>query len=308
MTAFLEPTADCGVIVGRFQVAELHPGHRDLIDRVCDRHRKVVILLGVSPVANTANNPLDFESRKSMILQVYPQVTVLYVKDTHDDALWTKAVDGIIGDILTPTQSALLYGSRDSFIKHYEGRWPTYELPAYVPEQSGTAIRAEIGRESRNSLDWRAGVIWASRNRYPTVFTTVDIAVFRPNYEQVLLGHKPGEEGWRFIGGFTDPSSYDFETDAQREVMEETGIHLRNLIFLRSFKVDDWRYAGEVDCIKTLLFAATTKEEAVAADDIDSVRWFSIDDLDPGFSPIVVPAHRRLASTAFIYALNQRNK
>lgn len=40
------PTADCGVIVGRFQVAELHEGHRALIEGVMGRHKKVIILLG----------------------------------------------------------------------------------------------------------------------------------------------------------------------------------------------------------------------------------------------------------------------
>ena len=36
-----------GVIVGRFQVAELTVGHHDLIQSVIDRHEKVYVFLGI---------------------------------------------------------------------------------------------------------------------------------------------------------------------------------------------------------------------------------------------------------------------
>ena len=36
-----------GVIVGRFQVPELHRMHHDLIQSVIDRHEKVYIFLGI---------------------------------------------------------------------------------------------------------------------------------------------------------------------------------------------------------------------------------------------------------------------
>lgn len=302
-----EPTADCGVIVGRFQVAEIHQGHRSLIENVLSRHRKVVVLLGIAPLSNSINNPLDFESRKQMLLSAYPSLTVLYVKDVNDDALWSKQVDSIIGDVLSPTQTALLYGSRDSFISHYSGRFDTYELPT-EHTLSGTEIRASIGREAKDSPEWRAGVIWASRNRFPVSYQTVDIAIFNPDYTQMLLGQKSDEAGWRLVGGFADPCSSSLEEDAHREVMEEAGVAIRNLAYVRSFVIDDWRYRNEPDCIKTALFVAVTDavDDAVGADDIARVRWFDLAELNPADQWRIMPLHRVLVTHALMRAAHIR--
>lgn len=298
-----EPTADCGVIIGRFQVAELHEGHKELIDKVQSRHKKVVILLGIAPIANSINNPLDFETRKQMILSEYPKVTVLYVLDVNDDEQWSKAVDSTLSHILSPTQSALLYGSRDSFIKHYSGRFDTYELPTQHV-RSGTEMREEIAREARDSADFRAGVIWASRNRYPTSFQTVDVAIFNEDYTQMLLGQKRHESGWRLIGGFADPRSKSLEDDARREVAEEANIKITHLQYVKSFQVDDWRYSQEPDCIKTALFVAVidSSTEPVAGDDIERVCWFNLNELDPTNQWRVMPIHRNLVTAALARA------
>lgn len=248
------------------------------------------------------NNPLDFESRKQMICSAYPSATVLYVKDMNNDAVWSKTVDSVVSDVLGPTQSALLYGSRDSFIKHYSGRFDTYELPS-AHTKPGTAYREEIGREAKDSADWRAGVIWASRNRFPISYQTVDIAVFSPDYSQMLLGKRSSETGWRLIGGFADPFSQSLEDDAQRESMEEAGIKLDNLTYVRSFVIDDWRYLNEPDCVKTALFIATTStEHPQGDDDIDRVCWFSRTELDPTASNNIVPEHRTLVTHALMRA------
>jgi len=64
---------DVGIIIGRFQVHQLTQAHKELIQFVIDRHTKVVIFLGLSPLLVTRNNPLDFESRKQMILKEFPK-------------------------------------------------------------------------------------------------------------------------------------------------------------------------------------------------------------------------------------------
>lgn len=301
------PTADVGVIVGRFQVAELHEGHRNLIDSVVERHRKVIIVLGLAPVANTGNNPLDFESRKQMLLAEYPQANVLYVMDVNNDEAWSKALDKTVGDIVSPTQSVLLYGSRDSFIQYYTGRYDTYELPDHHAT-SGTEVRMEIARQARDSADWRAGVIWASRNRWPTCFTTVDVAIFSPDYSRILLGKKAHEKGWRLIGGFTDPGSKTLEEDVKREAEEEASVTLKGITYVRSFTVDDWRYSKELDSIKTVLFAGTTEDEGVAGDDIAEVAWFDTEEFDANHMWKVVEIHRPLLTYALLYAGRERKQ
>jgi bifunctional NMN adenylyltransferase/nudix hydrolase len=320
---------DVGVIVGRFQVHELHQAHRDLIDYVCERHEKVIIFLGLSPLPVSTNNPLDFESRRQMLTAAYPEVNVLYIKDVNSDEVWSNRLDAMIEDLLTPAQSVVLYGGRDSFIDHYRGRYPTQELTQAV-FMSGTAERKAIARSrAKASPEFRAGVIWASQSRFPTVYTTVDIAILdydrledrKPASEswkncvrctprqacashedeaktyyaperptRVLLGRKPDEKLYRFIGGFADPNSESFEQDAKREVREESGLEVGDLRYLGSLNVDDWRYRNEPDGIRTMLFTAKYLHgRPTPGDDIEEVRWFDLSD-----NLEVVPTHRPL--------------
>lgn len=306
MTKYVEPTADAGVIIGRFQVDELHSGHHKLLVDVLSRHRKVLVLLGKAPVPHTQNNPLDYESRMKMLIRAYPELTILPIRDVHDDTRWSKLVDSAVSDWLSPRESVLLYGSRDSFIGSYNGRYTTFELPN-AHAKSGTEVRAEVGRAVRDSADWRAGVIWASRKRFPISYQTVDIAIFTPDYEHVLLGKRNTEPAWRFPGGFADPDSNSLEEDAAREAFEETTCKLDNITYVMSKKLPDWRYIGEPDCIKTALFMATTTSTPVAGDDIDHVKWFPLADIDPTAQGQIMRLHMPLATAAF-RAANQKRR
>jgi bifunctional NMN adenylyltransferase/nudix hydrolase len=270
-------TYDVGVIVGRFQVPELHDAHKDLIKTVCDRHDKVIILLGLSPVRVTQENPLDFESRKQMILKSFPDVNVLYIKDTGTNESWSKQLDNIIDDLVTPAQSVVLYGGRDSFITAYTGRYPTQEL---VQETwvSGSEIRKDVSRKSvKASPEFRAGVVWAAYSQYPKCYATVDVAVFNEDESKILLCRKPHEDQYRLIGGFSMPDSDSYEADARREVQEEAGIAITDPVYVGSARIDDWRYRKEVDKIKTLLFRAKHMHGAPRPDDdVAEVRWFDV--------------------------------
>ena len=98
---------DVGVVVGRFQVHELHDGHKELIDHVCSQHNKVIIFLGLSHVNMSINNPLDFESRRQMIAADYPDINVLYIKDMPSDEAWSNKLDGMIANGLEPIRLEL---------------------------------------------------------------------------------------------------------------------------------------------------------------------------------------------------------
>src|SRR5271167_2605495 len=101
---------DVGIIVGRFQVHELHAAHKNLIQSVLDRHDKVITFLGLSPLKYTGENPLDFQARKQMILEQFPTVNVLYIKDKPSDEAWSRELDEKISDLLSPKQNPTLYG------------------------------------------------------------------------------------------------------------------------------------------------------------------------------------------------------
>jgi len=268
-----------GVIVGRFQVSYLHEGHRVLIKKVLKKHSRVILFLGLSPVKCTVNNPLDFESRKKMILKEFPMVTVLYIKDTKEDDVWSKKLDEMIIDIIGPNQKAILYGGRDSFIKHYFGRYPAKELKQdkFI---SGTEIRLKISSRIKDSEDFRTGIIWATQNQWPQSIPTVDIAIFNEDYSEILLGKKKDEYKYRFIGGFVPPNE-TWEETVIREVKEETGLEVSSLRYIKSFVIDDWRYRKEINKITTTLFSCIISSgKPTPDDDIHELKWFNIKEIN----------------------------
>jgi len=304
---------DTAIIVGRFQVHELHSAHRDLIQSVCDKHEKVIIFLGLSPVVNTKNNPLDYQAREQMILAEFPDVVIAYIKDVDSDELWSKTLDKQIGDLTSPNHSVVLYGSRGSFLELYGGKYPTIELEpdSYV---SGTDIRTKLSKSVKANPDFRAGVIWAAANRFPTVFTTVDVAIFRDGYTKILLGRKETEKKFRLIGGFSDVKDRSFEDSAYREMQEETGLyHLdpsNSMTYLGSYNIDDWRYRGEQDGIRTVLFACEPMGGPTPGDDIHEVKWFEVEKFWVKTNDIggfnlsnVVPQHHEILARSLDYAM-----
>lgn len=269
-----KPT-DVGVIVGRFQVNELHEAHIDLINSVVNKHDRVLLFLGNSIIRNTTSNPLDYRARRAMIADKFPSVEIHYINDHPSDATWSKNLDKLITEQLLPMQTITLYGSRDSFLKCYTGKYNVCELEA-TTFISGTEVRRRVCNNYPPTADYRAGMIAATAYRYPTAFQTVDIAVVNDKRE-ILLARKPDEKKWRFIGGFSDPRSPSLEVDAKREVSEEASIEVDGITYIGSTLIDDWRYRGEQDKIKTALFVAKYMYgKPEGADDIAEVKWVPI--------------------------------
>jgi bifunctional NMN adenylyltransferase/nudix hydrolase len=263
---------EIGVIVGRFQIHELHEAHRMVIETVINNHKKVLLFLGVSPAIGTTRNPLDFASRQAMIQAEYPGIVIVPLPDQRSDILWSKTLDSRVREAF-PNGNALLYGSRDSFIPYYSGKLPTKELEQTV-YVSGTEIRKLASEEIKASPLWRAGAIYQSYNSFPTSFQTVDIAALSADKHRVYLAQKPGEDKLRFIGGFVDPTDVSLEHAAGREFTEETGgATVNNLKYLGSFRVDDWRYRSERDKIMTALFMGIhSSGMLVPSDDISLLK------------------------------------
>ncbi|HEU4718085.1 MAG TPA: NUDIX domain-containing protein [Bacteroidia bacterium] len=115
--------------------------------------------------------------------------------------------------------------------------------------------------------------------RYPTVFATVDVAILKDG--KLLLGRKPHQDKFRFIGGFSDPAfDNSYEDAAIREAKEETQLTVRSVRYLGSARVDDPRYRGTPDCIITHLFVTEEWEgNPQASDDIAELRWFDVSSL-----------------------------
>jgi bifunctional NMN adenylyltransferase/nudix hydrolase len=265
-----------GVIIARFQSPYLHEGHRILIDAVTQHHNKTVIVLGVSPVLGSRKNPLDFHTREKMIKEQYPDAVVLPLPDHPLDSKWSQNLDNLLSHAF-PGASFKLYGSRNSFIPYYSGKLETVELPENGTH-SATLIRGQISDRVLNSEEFRTGIIYAYSNTYLKVYPTVDIAVFRNNKSELLLGRKDIDNKWRLLGGFSDPTDISFEEAAARELKEECGaIVTTDMIYEKSQRVNDWRYKHEADKIITTLFSTDyVAGEVQGSDDIAEVKWFSL--------------------------------
>lgn len=292
----VKPKYQIGVIIGRFQIHELHDAHQELIDEVLNRHKKVLVFLGVSPALGTMKNPLDFATRRKMLEEHYgDRITVILpIHDKKSDFLWSKEVDNRIREVF-PTGSVVLYGSRDSFIPHYKGKFATCELEpsSFV---SATQVRQEVSEEIVKSKEFRAGVIYGIYNTHPIVFSTVDVAIYNEDKTKILLGRKPYEDKYRFIGGFVDVTDTSFEMAAKREVMEETGLEIDDLKYVKSMRVDDWRYRKEPD--RSIMTHFYTAKKIFGGekpnDDIEELKWFKIYDINENN---IVKEHLELLKT-----------
>jgi bifunctional NMN adenylyltransferase/nudix hydrolase len=285
-----ELAADVGVVIGRFQVDDLHAGHLNLLSTVEQSHNRLIIFVGLSHCKCTYNNPLDYESRRTMLQGHFPKATILYIKDVNDDSLWSKDLDDKIKTLIGPDQTACLYGSRDSFIPYYTGKYKVKEL-VQDTYYSGTEVRKQVAIRSNATRDFRAGAIWAMGNQYPSPQFTVDIAIFNDEFTHILLGRKVKETKFRLIGGFIQ-NSEKVSDAARREVLEETHLVLDKLTYIDSFPSTDWRYKGERDKITTILHTATIKSGTPQPDDdIHELHWFFFDEK---IFDQVVPEHQEM--------------
>jgi len=290
---------DIGIIVARVQVHELTEGHLALFRNVNHRHNRVVIFLGCTQGGANRNNPMDFVTREKMIHATFPEFTVLPLQDKKTDEAWSSELDARISDVVGGVPASItLYGSRDSFTPHYHGKYKVIELELEVPKNiNSTDIREKLTNTILSSADFRAGQIYATGQRFPQCIPCVDIAILHfPNGPgkgtELLLGKKPGETLWRFIGGHAEPSTGSYEDDAKKEAFEETGLDVDDVTYVGSRLVDDWRHRGTENKIKTILFTAVSRSAGgQAADDIAETKWFNLDTLT---ADVFEPEHRHL--------------
>ncbi|KKN19821.1 hypothetical protein LCGC14_0942050, partial [marine sediment metagenome] len=197
-----------GVVVGRFQIDQLHEGHILLLDYVQETHPKMLILLGVRPAEASDTNPLDYESRAKMLREYYPKATILPVVDCRNDEVWSKRVDELIQTVYGHPTEAVFHVGRDSFAPHYTG---TYSIETHEfgdsDELAACKIRNEVQNEVPETRDQRHGAIYAIMN-LPHRFTMmVDMCLTRGDGKgsyEILVGKKPLEDKWRLPGGHVD--------------------------------------------------------------------------------------------------------
>lgn len=284
-----------GVVIGRFQVPELHAGHRHILDSARDENNVLLVLVGMNQIPPSKRNPMPFAVRKQMLLGAYPDATVLETHDQPSNELWSENIDQSIREHF-PEHEAILYGSRDSFLPFYKGALPTrYVEPISAP--SGTEIRECLEEEKYTERDFRMGMICGQTLRKPISYQAVDIAIVNSEAETVLLERKAMNEGkLRFVGGFVNPDDDSLESAALRELREEAGdIVCEAPRYLGSFRISDYRYRSEEDTLFTAFFVAEyASGTPEAGDEIEGVTWIPIDELSKHIIPIHLPLAERL--------------
>lgn len=266
-----------GVVVGRFQIDNLHDGHDALLKAVAERSDVLCVVLGTTENKVSRRNPLDFTSRKALIEGWYVRsgvkctLVVLPKADEPSDASWSKGLDKMLNQTF-PGANTTLYGGRDSFLKQYLGKLKTEDLSQKLPveqEISATVKREQASSTPSDNDQFRKGVIYAAYNQWPRLFMCVDVAPM--NGDTLYVGKRTNEELLRFFGGFVDITDESLESAAAREVREEAGVE-GSLEYLGSFKVPDYRYKTKDDgLVMTAFFLATNFSSVSPGDDIDEV-------------------------------------
>lgn len=270
------------VAIGRFQTPYLTEGHKAILAKAD------LVLIGTTPAINE-KNPLSFEVRKGMIEEFGRLVEEL--PDHPCDIDWSNNIDSIIDTVFRPSNHITIFGGRDNSLDSYCGKHEVKIIDG-VGGESGTELRADPCKNLINMFhdhSFRAGMIHQQNRQYPTVYSTVDVALLRQSPieelfaegQEVLMGNKG--DGFHFIGGFVDPSDESHEAAALRELKEETGIELEYLRFLCSSKVNDKRYKGTKDSIMTNLFTYSgychlPKEEDIKDKEFKEFQWIPLEE------------------------------
>lgn len=136
---------------------------------------------------------------------------------------------------------------------------------------------------------------------FPSGISCCDVAVYAIENGHVflLLGQKPAEEKYRFVGGFFDYTlDNSLEDTARRELSEEIKGDLcfvggGRFQYLSSHKVDDKRYKNDVHRVISSLFIVEVHLHQMtveAGDDLARARFFKLGHC----RDIIMPEHKPL--------------
>lgn len=274
-----------GIIVGRFQTPELTESMIKLMNSVYETHINTACFLKTHPVPGHRSNPLSFVSRRQMIQTAFPNMFVAPIMDMSVSKRW---VDTLISEVRKyyPLYKVHLYFTDGRDLAFYKEvrPWPADQLD--IDGLITYDFLSAVNVTSRSSDDFRRGVMYGIANQYTKTLSTVDIGIIRTmgGKDHVLWGRKPNETLRRLIGGFEEPNETmgtTAEEDAAREVLEETNLVVKpeQLFYIARMNVNDWRYIGSGDQIRTTLFITfDATGDPVAGDDLIEVGWAPLSD------------------------------
>ena len=273
-----------GVIVGRFQVPELHAGHKKLISQCFNENDRTIIVIGVSPIIDK-RNPLTGSEVYSVVQgHIYDWIylygkeypNILFINDNMNDSDWILNLKELIRPYTGLGTEVKYYGSRDSYLNVLKKYCPPDCI--LVPEVNGTSstkIRESIALDQRTTVDFLKGKIAQEMNRFDCVYPTVDMLINTCDGKYWVFGRKKAHnDKFCIIGGFVDPKDNSYDFAIRREVSEETGIFIdpSSMSYLGSCQTKDWRFKKSNNKqITTMFVGKATTHEMKPGDDIDEI-------------------------------------
>jgi bifunctional NMN adenylyltransferase/nudix hydrolase len=292
------------VLYAPFQCVELPNVHKDLISNLLQTYDVVVCAVLVRRVCPTKNAPFNYVVRRDMLLTSFPSATllVLPVPEERYPERQVSVLDSVVKSIFSERPDITLFAPTP-FIAEYKKSKGSFQANALSEFLDAEALdrqhwkRFYLNMDAKNvdpKMTFRLGALNAMLSQYPISWSTIDIAIMRKlgKKTMLLLGKKPGENGWRFPGGFKDRGDVCFEDAVYREGGEEVlkaGVDPKKALsypqYICSQNINDWRYVGEPDGITTMFFSMEfvgQETDILAGDDLDKTEWFDVADLKPG--------------------------
>lgn len=124
---------------------------------------------------------------------------------------------------------------------------------------------------------WLGVCTGCDSEHYPRTDQAVIVAV--GNKDRLLLGRQAGwpPRRWSVIAGFVEPGE-TLEQTVAREVLEETGVRVREARYLAS---QPWPFPGS---LMLGFIAEAEDDEPVAGDELEQARWFDADSVRAGLA------------------------
>ncbi len=252
-----------GVVVARLQVDDIHEGHHYVIQQVDENHGKIIIFLGVPYFVGNLENPLDFNTRKLMVQQDYPNAVIMSLPDQETNPRWASELDRRVREVFPESHGdVLMYGSRDSFIPSYKkggGEFDSTELKQ-LGTYTGTDIRKKISERSIGTRDFRYGCIYTAYNTPARIMPAVYIIPSKSNPvdgedDKILLAKKFFDTKYRFIGAIVKGDGDTLESMGKSILSKKIGsMETDKFEYLFSSNLNDWRVRGSRDTIMATVF------------------------------------------------------
>ena len=241
-----------GVLIGRFQVPQMHEGHRFIVRQMMEQCDQVLVLFGSANRTRSVKNPFTYRERREEALKLFPNIWTAPLNDyLYNDSQWMADVAATIEDArveacdqFETAVEVVLYGH------HKDGN----DYLKWFPQFEYVNINSDIdisGTEVRNSYahllpeNVQADMKYFAKERqtfksypYPdSLNICCGDAVVECLGHILLIKRKftPGAGNWALPGGHKNTDE-TFLQCALRELKEETNIRVPEPVLLGSIK------------------------------------------------------------------------